>query len=36
MVEITATKQNKEKKCKGKRTISENPGAMLIIPAFDL
>jgi len=36
MVEITATKQNKEKKCKGKRTISENPGTMLIIPAFDL
>ena len=36
MVEITATKQNKEEKCKGKRTISENSGTMLIILAFDL
>ena len=35
MVEITATKQNKEEKCKGKRTTSENSGTMVNAPTIE-
>ena len=36
MVEITAIEQNKEKRMKRKRTVSETSGAILNVPIFEL